>query len=85
MNSDDAVYIPNEDDRQEYVMLDYGNMYHSGAGETKVTIPWKFGQYERDVLDSVLYALIDVARIPLESRNDPIAISRYLTSAVSSS
>ena len=82
--SDDTVFMPNEEDRQEYVVNDQGYIFRQKPDGNMKAVPWNFGQYEQDVLDSTLMALIDVAKIPIENRMDPIMVARYLSAAVSS-
>lgn len=81
--SDDAVYLPSEHERNEYVLNDYGFVFQANSVGPKLAYPWKFGQYERDVLDCALQVLTEVSGLSRESQNDPVLVSRFLTSAVS--
>ncbi|KAM4613330.1 transglutaminase 5, like [Polymixia lowei] len=87
--SEDAVFIPFEDQREEYVQNDSGLLY-TGTAMNPVSRPWSFDQYEPDVLQSCLN-LLQVS--PQHTRNrqkdyilrsDPIYISRIVSAMINS-
>ncbi|XP_043563065.1 protein-glutamine gamma-glutamyltransferase 2 isoform X2 [Chiloscyllium plagiosum] len=84
---EDAVYLPDEDLLQEYILNENGLLYH-GSYTNIYTLPWNFGQFEKDVIDicfqildnslsALKDSLADVAR-----RNDPVYVSRIVTAMV---
>ncbi|XP_072268374.1 protein-glutamine gamma-glutamyltransferase 4 [Pyxicephalus adspersus] len=79
---DDAVYMPDEEERQEYVLNDTGYIY---VGSTsKITArPWNFGQHEIDVLDCSIY-LLDQSDLKASAKRDPIILSRKFSALVNS-
>ncbi|KAM9836617.1 LOW QUALITY PROTEIN: protein-glutamine gamma-glutamyltransferase 2-like [Aulostomus maculatus] len=87
--SDDWVYLPDERERQEYVMNEYGivcvGTSHSIAGR-----PWDFGQFEEEMVDICL-KLLDVnpkyLRDPADdvsARCNPIYVSRVISAMINS-
>ena len=75
---DDQVYMKNEKERQEYVEADSGFILTGAPLAWSSSIPWKYGQYEKNILDIAL----NVLEVPLESRNDALAISKNLAHGV---
>ncbi|XP_054848136.1 protein-glutamine gamma-glutamyltransferase 4 [Eublepharis macularius] len=78
----DSVFMPNDDERAEYVLNDTGYIY---VGSTKNIYgrPWNFGQFEEDVLDCCMY-LLDKSQLKQSVRKDPIIISRSMSALVNS-
>ncbi|CDQ74615.1 unnamed protein product [Oncorhynchus mykiss] len=52
----DDVYIPFEDQRDEYVKKDFGFLY-MGTPHNVISRPWSFGQYEQGILEICLNIL----------------------------
>ncbi|XP_063778483.1 protein-glutamine gamma-glutamyltransferase 4 [Pseudophryne corroboree] len=79
---DDSVYMPDEEERKEYVLNDIGYIY---VGSTrKITArPWNFGQYEVDVLDCCMF-LLDRSELKAAARRDPVILSRKFSALVNS-
>uniref|UniRef100_A0A8C9YMV6 Transglutaminase-like domain-containing protein n=1 Tax=Sander lucioperca TaxID=283035 RepID=A0A8C9YMV6_SANLU len=76
---DDAVFLPNEAERNEYVLNDYGVMYQ-GSFEAKYKQPRAFFslfllQFERGVLDACIY-ILDVSKMPINDRGNIIKVIR---------
>uniref|UniRef100_A0A8C9XEY9 Transglutaminase-like domain-containing protein n=1 Tax=Sander lucioperca TaxID=283035 RepID=A0A8C9XEY9_SANLU len=71
---DDAVFLPNEAERNEYVLNDYGVMYQ-GSFEAVTTRDWVYGQFERGVLDACIY-ILDVSKMPINDRGNIIKVIR---------
>ena len=44
---------------------------------------WKYSQFERDILDCALFMMIEIGKVRVSGRNDPVVISRCLSAAVS--
>lgn len=64
-------------------MLDTGLIWR-GNKNTISASPWKFGQFERDVLDCALHLMTTVGAVRASSRNDPVVITRVLSAVVNS-
>lgn len=82
-NKDDAVYMENEDERDEYVMNDSGKIY-SGNYKQIGSKPWEFGQFEDFMLDCCMY-LLEQVDLKLTSWGDPVAVCRAISAIVNSS
>ncbi|KAK2851064.1 hypothetical protein Q5P01_007340 [Channa striata] len=85
----DPVYMPLEDQRQEYVKSDYGLVF-MGTSLNVIKRPWSFGQYEPGVLEACL-KLLHVSPQHLRDkgkdylrRADPIYLSRVVCAMVNS-
>ncbi|XP_030067813.1 protein-glutamine gamma-glutamyltransferase 6 [Microcaecilia unicolor] len=88
-SSDDAVYMPKEDERQEYVLTDYGTIY---VGHEKYIEKrgWNYGQFENNILDISL-ALLDQSlkhyedpALDCSNRCDPVYVSRVVSAMINS-
>nr|CBN80793.1 Protein-glutamine gamma-glutamyltransferase 5 [Dicentrarchus labrax] len=87
--SEDTVYIPFEDQREEYVQNDSGLLF-MGTAMNLVARPWSFDQYEPCVLETCLN-LLQVSphhqknrRIDYLNRNNPVYISRVVSAMINS-
>ncbi|XP_036389387.1 protein-glutamine gamma-glutamyltransferase 5-like [Megalops cyprinoides] len=83
----DAVYIPFEDQREEYVKNDFGLLY-MGTPHNVISQPWAFGQYEKGILEICLNILQvspqhsrDRQRDYLH-RSDPVYLSRVVCAMI---
>ncbi|KAG7493407.1 protein-glutamine gamma-glutamyltransferase 5-like [Solea senegalensis] len=86
---EDAVHIPFEDQREEYVQNDSGLLF-MGTAMNLVSRPWSFDQYEPGVLESCL-SLLQVSPQHQKSRRedylkrfDPVYISRVVSAMINS-
>nr|XP_046239122.1 transglutaminase 5, like [Scatophagus argus] len=86
---EDAVYIPFEDQREEYVQNDSGLLF-MGTPMNIVPRPWSYDQYEPGVLEACLN-LLQVspqhqknARIDYLNRNNPVYIGRIVSAMINS-
>ncbi|XP_077125216.1 protein-glutamine gamma-glutamyltransferase 4 [Ranitomeya variabilis] len=79
---DDNVYMPNEDERKEYVLNDTGYIYVGSQNNIKAR-PWNFGQYEEDVLDCCFF-LLDRSGLKPAARRDPVILSRKFSALINS-
>ncbi|XP_071398940.1 transglutaminase 5, like [Centroberyx affinis] len=84
---EDAVFVPFEDQREEYVQNDSGLLY-MGTSLNLVSRPWSFDQYEADILETCLN-LLQVSpqhtrsrRRDYIKRGDPIYISRVVSAMI---
>lgn len=79
---EDAVYLSDDDQRQEYVMNDVGCIYY-GTSTDVTSRSWIYGQFERNVLNACIHVL-DRARMPLQSRGCPINVCRVASAMINS-
>ncbi|XP_053694559.1 annulin-like [Sabethes cyaneus] len=79
----DAVYMEDEQMRDEYVLSDTTLIWRGCDRSFHPTI-WKLGQFERDVLDCGLLLLSSVGRVSATYRGNPVRIARALSAAVNS-
>ncbi|XP_078055428.1 coagulation factor XIII A chain-like [Mustelus asterias] len=77
---EDAVYLHNAGENEEYVLNDFGRVYYGKFAEV-TSRAWMFGQFERGVLDSCIY-ILDRARMPLQTRGCPIKVSRVASAMI---
>ncbi|XP_034945825.1 annulin-like [Chelonus insularis] len=81
--SEDSVYIPDDEKRQEYVMQDMGYIYR-GTHRQVLPSMWKYGQFKENMLDCALHLMTKVGKVRSSSRNDPIIVSRVLSGVINS-
>ncbi|XP_038162152.1 transglutaminase 5, like [Cyprinodon tularosa] len=87
--SDDAVYIPFEDQREEYVLSDAGLLF-MGTPLNLIARPWSFDLYEPGVLEACLDLLkvspqhIKNKRKDYMNRANPVYISRVVSAMINS-
>ncbi|XP_062986391.1 coagulation factor XIII A chain [Elgaria multicarinata webbii] len=72
--SEDAVFLDDEQERQEYVLNDLGVIFY-GDPENINSRSWNYGQFEERVLDACLF-LMDKAQLDLSGRGNPVKIGR---------
>uniref|UniRef100_A0A4W3IQH0 Protein-glutamine gamma-glutamyltransferase 2 n=1 Tax=Callorhinchus milii TaxID=7868 RepID=A0A4W3IQH0_CALMI len=87
--SDDCVHLEDDDLCEEYVMNENGLIYYGDQYWIR-DMPWNFGQFDEGILD-ICFKLLDNSlkykRNPLKDqsqRNDPVYISRVVSSMVNS-
>ncbi|XP_074480802.1 protein-glutamine gamma-glutamyltransferase 2-like [Sebastes fasciatus] len=85
--SDDWVYLPDETERQEYVMNEQGVIYR-GTSTYLRSMAWVFGQFEEEMVDICL-KMLDVnpkhAKDPADdvsARCNPIYVSRVVSAMI---
>uniref|UniRef100_A0A3Q2XKJ8 protein-glutamine gamma-glutamyltransferase n=1 Tax=Hippocampus comes TaxID=109280 RepID=A0A3Q2XKJ8_HIPCM len=81
-NSEDSVYYPDDEGRQEYVLSDVGAIY-MGSKETLLSRDWVFGQFDRGILDACIY-ILDASRMPIRNRGDAIKMVRKGSALINS-
>uniref|UniRef100_A0A8C6SS32 protein-glutamine gamma-glutamyltransferase n=1 Tax=Neogobius melanostomus TaxID=47308 RepID=A0A8C6SS32_9GOBI len=86
---EDSVYIPFEDQREEYVLNDSGLLF-MGTATNLVSRPWSFDLFESGVLEACLN-LLDVSpqhklnqQMDHMNRNDPVYLSRVVSAMINS-
>ncbi|KAM4583270.1 protein-glutamine gamma-glutamyltransferase E-like [Fundulus diaphanus] len=85
--SDDWVFLPNEEEREEYVMNEHGIIY-TGADHYISKLFWDFGQFEEDMVQICLKILdlnIKHKRDPADdvsARCNPIYVSRVISNMI---
>lgn len=79
---DDAVFLDNEEEREECVMTEMGIIYH-GAFDDVSERNWNYGQFNYGVLDACLY-IMDRAEMPITNRGDPIKVTRKASAMLNS-
>uniref|UniRef100_A0A3B3XGK3 protein-glutamine gamma-glutamyltransferase n=1 Tax=Poecilia mexicana TaxID=48701 RepID=A0A3B3XGK3_9TELE len=85
--TDDWVFLPNEAERQEYVMNQHGIIY-TGSDHHINGLSWDFGQFEEDMV-KICLKLLDLSRKhkqdpadDVSARCNPIYVSRVMTNMV---
>lgn len=77
---EDAVYLDNEKEREEYVLNDLGIIFHGNFDDMK-TRSWNYGQFENGILDACLFVM-DKAQMDLSGRGNPVKISRVASAMI---
>ncbi|KAM5157448.1 coagulation factor XIII A chain [Mantella aurantiaca] len=77
---DDAVYMDDAKEIEEYVMNDVGVIYHGELNNIKKR-SWEYGQFEEQILDACLN-LMDKVELDLSGRGNPIKISRVASAII---
>ncbi|XP_061447292.1 coagulation factor XIII A chain [Rhineura floridana] len=80
--AEDAVFLEDEKERQEYVLNDLGVIFYGDPDNIR-TRSWNYGQFEEGVLDACLY-LMDRAQLDLSGRGNPVKISRVGSAVINS-
>ena len=78
----DDVYLPNEAERQEYVLNDVGRMY-TGSTRSKEYRDWYYEQFNKGMLKAVMFIMGRSGLTPVE-RSDPVRTSRAISAMVNS-
>ncbi|XP_077083619.1 coagulation factor XIII A chain [Siphateles boraxobius] len=81
-SSADAVFLDDEEEREECVMNELGIIYH-GAYDDVSERAWNYGQFEYGVLDACLF-ILDKADMPLSNRGDIIKVTRVASAMLNS-
>ncbi|XP_026882133.2 coagulation factor XIII A chain [Electrophorus electricus] len=78
----DAVFLDDEEEREECVLNELGVIYH-GAYDDVAERSWNYGQFEFGILDACLF-IMDKGDMPLTNRGDPVKVSRKASAMVNS-
>ncbi|KAJ0068288.1 hypothetical protein NL108_004658, partial [Boleophthalmus pectinirostris] len=86
---EDSVFIPFEDQREEYVLNDSGLLF-MGTAMNLVPRPWSFDQFESGVLEACLN-LLEVSpqhqlnrKVDHLNRHEPVYLSRVVSAMINS-
>ncbi|XP_029995453.1 protein-glutamine gamma-glutamyltransferase 2-like [Sphaeramia orbicularis] len=85
----DAVYMPSESKRKEYILGQHGVIYRGTYKRISGT-PWNFGQFESGILDICLKILdvnpkfVSDADKDCSGRRNPIYVTRVLSAMINS-
>ncbi|XP_015263914.1 PREDICTED: protein-glutamine gamma-glutamyltransferase E-like [Gekko japonicus] len=85
----DDVFMPNNAEREEYVLSEFGVVF-MGSANRIVQTGWNFGQFQDDILNICLTLLdrsrsfIQDANRDMTHRNDPKHVGRVLSAMVNS-
>ncbi|XP_056622240.1 protein-glutamine gamma-glutamyltransferase 2 isoform X2 [Triplophysa dalaica] len=84
---EDSVYLPSEERLQEYILNENGILYQ-GSWDDITTMPWNFGQFEKDVVD-ICFEVLDNSPAALRNsemdhinRASPVYVSRTITAMI---
>ncbi|XP_072288342.1 protein-glutamine gamma-glutamyltransferase E-like [Eucyclogobius newberryi] len=87
--TDDSVYMPEEADRQEYVMNQHGVIYR-GSGNYITALAWDFAQFEEKMVQICLM-MLDLSHKHLKdpaddvaARCNPIYVGRIVSAMINS-
>ncbi|XP_042521836.1 protein-glutamine gamma-glutamyltransferase 4 [Dipodomys spectabilis] len=78
---DDPVFLPDEEERKEYILNDTGYIYMGFAKHIRGK-PWNFGQFEKNILSCAIYLLTQSYLKILEMR-DPVLVARTMCAMMS--
>lgn len=78
----DAVFLDDEEERQECVMNEVGIIYH-GSYDDVAERNWNYGQFNYGILDACLY-IMDRSEMPITNRGDPIKVTRKASAMLNS-
>ncbi|XP_013015508.1 protein-glutamine gamma-glutamyltransferase 4 isoform X2 [Cavia porcellus] len=79
---EDAVFLPSEEDRAEYVLSDTGYVYMGSFRQVKEK-PWNFGQFEKNVLDCCIFLMTQSYLKTMDMR-DPVMVGRNMGAMINS-
>ncbi|XP_055590397.1 annulin-like isoform X2 [Uranotaenia lowii] len=79
----DQVYIEDKASRDEYVKADTTLIWRGSYNRLRPTV-WKFGQFEKHVLDCSLLLVSKIGRVSAAHRGDPVRVCRAISAAVNS-
>ncbi|CAJ1081527.1 coagulation factor XIII A chain-like [Xyrichtys novacula] len=71
---EDAVFVPDESERREYILNDAGVIFQGAVGAVSHR-SWMYGQFERGILDACIY-ILDSSRMPIYNRGNVIQLVR---------
>jgi len=76
------VYLRDDGQRDEYVLNEEGLMWR-GSHNRQKEVMWKYGQFQKNMLEASFLLLLKIRRLALIYCNDPVHVSRNLSAAVS--
>lgn len=78
--SDDFVFMPDEIERDEYVLNEIGKIWRGSQNSLKPTF-WSYGQNDEAVLEACMM-LLEKSKLPLPMRNSPLHVARAISAMV---
>ncbi|XP_044195137.1 coagulation factor XIII A chain-like [Thunnus albacares] len=78
----DAVFLPDESGRREYVLNDYGVIFQGSVGAVS-SRGWMYGQFEQGILDACIY-ILDSSQMPIYDRGNAIKLVRKGSAMINS-
>ncbi|RXG53423.1 Annulin [Armadillidium vulgare] len=80
---DDVVFLGDEDERKEFILNETGLIWR-GTHTRLRPCPWQFGQFEKNILECVLFLLNELCKVSPAHRADPIVVVRAISAGVNS-
>ncbi|KFB35768.1 hypothetical protein ZHAS_00002672 [Anopheles sinensis] len=80
---DDQVYLEEKAHRHEYIMADTTLIYRGSYNRLRPSV-WKFGQFEKHILDCSLLLIAKIGKVSATHRGDPVRVCRAISAAVNS-
>ncbi|KAM7283930.1 hypothetical protein ISCGN_001035 [Ixodes scapularis] len=78
----DTVYMDDTRMKFECVLMDTGLIWRGNHTRLRPTV-WKYGQFDKNVLECCVYLLRHVGKFATQSRSDPVKVSRHISAVVS--
>ncbi|CAN8024179.1 unnamed protein product [Ixodes persulcatus] len=77
----DTVYMDDTRMKFECVLMDTGLIWRGNHTRLRPTV-WKYGQFDKNVLECCVYLLRHVGKFATQSRSDPVKVSRHISAVV---